>query len=146
MPPSERHRCRRRARACAARGWRVQYLDAPRAGALNEAQRPIYAQCFEAPRTAGTDAPAGWRLTPAQARSASAPIPAAASPCPQGFYDKLIDAEKAYGGMIDAAFVFDTASGNALPIPTDNDTTNSGAILGENVRSERRTSRSAPSP
>jgi HK97 family phage major capsid protein len=36
--------------------------------------------------------------------------------------------------MVDASFVFDTASGNALPIPTDNDTTNSGSILGENVQ------------
>jgi HK97 family phage major capsid protein len=48
----------------------------------------------------------------------------------------LIDAEKAYGGMVDASFVFDTTSGNALPIPTDNDTTNSGAILAENPTSQ----------
>jgi HK97 family phage major capsid protein len=53
---------------------------------------------------------------------------------PQGFYDQLIDAEKAYGGMIEAGFVFDTESGNALPIPTDNDTSNSGAILTENTQ------------
>lgn len=55
---------------------------------------------------------------------------------PQGFYDELIDAEKAFGGMMDpgAAFVFDTASGNPLPIPTDNDTTNAGAILTENTQ------------
>lgn len=55
---------------------------------------------------------------------------------PQGFYDELQDAQKAYGGMLDpgVAFVFDTASGNSLPIPTDNDTSNSGAILTENTQ------------
>lgn len=55
---------------------------------------------------------------------------------PTGFYDQLMDAEKAYGGMMDpgVAFVFDTDSGNALPIPTDNDTGNSGAILTENTQ------------
>ena len=36
--------------------------------------------------------------------------------------------------MIDASFVFDTTTGNALPIPTDNDTNNKGAILGENTQ------------
>jgi HK97 family phage major capsid protein len=55
---------------------------------------------------------------------------------PQGFYDKMDDAQKAYGGMMlpNCAFVFDTESGNALPIPTDNDTGNSGAILTENTQ------------
>jgi HK97 family phage major capsid protein len=103
-------------------------------GALNEAQRPIYAQCFEAPANGGgTDAPAGWRLTPRAALGVTTDTGGGYT-VPQGFYDQLMDAQKAYGGMTDAAFVFDTASGNALPIPTDNDTTNSGAILGENVQ------------
>jgi HK97 family phage major capsid protein len=55
---------------------------------------------------------------------------------PQGFYNELEDAEKAYGGMLDpgVSFIFDTDSGNALPIPTDNDTSNSGAILSENTQ------------
>ena len=55
---------------------------------------------------------------------------------PTGFYDELMDAEKAYGGMMEpgVAFVFDTESGNSLPIPTDNDTSNSGAILTENTQ------------
>ncbi|MDP9010780.1 MAG: phage major capsid protein [Pseudomonadota bacterium] len=105
------------------------------ASALNEAQRPIYTQCFEAPANGGTDSPAGWRLTPRpQAALGVGTDPGGGATVPQGFYDKLIDAQKAYGGMVDAAFVFDTAGGNALPIPTDNDTTNSGSILGENVQ------------
>lgn len=53
---------------------------------------------------------------------------------PTGFYDELMDAEKAYGGMLETAFVFDTSTGNSLPIPTDNDTSNSGAILSENTQ------------
>lgn len=53
---------------------------------------------------------------------------------PQGFYDRLFDALKWYGGMTDVSFMFDTATGNPLPIPTDNDTTNSGSILTENTQ------------
>jgi len=53
---------------------------------------------------------------------------------PAGFYNQLEDAQKAYGGMIEAGFVIDTETGNALPIPTDNDTSQSGAILTENTQ------------
>lgn len=103
--------------------------------ALNEAQRGVFQRCFEAPQNGATDAPAGWRLGPRpQAALSEGADTAGGFTVPQGFYGLLIDAQKAYGGMVDASFVFDTASGNALPIPTDNDTTNSGAILGENVQ------------
>jgi HK97 family phage major capsid protein len=119
--------------------------------ALNEPQRGVYARAFQAPANNAGDAPAGWRLTPsispgnpaALERQMVARIRAAlgvgtdtggGATVPQGFYDQLIDAQLAYGGMVEASFVFDTASGNALPIPTDNDTTNAGAILGENTQ------------
>lgn len=119
--------------------------------ALNEAQRGVYQRCFEAaPRDGAAGAGAsGWRLSgrrgddaaSAEARTARAiraalgvsTDPGGGFTVPQGFYGKLIDAQKAYGGMLDAAFVFDTATGNQLPIPTDNDTTNAGALIGENV-------------
>jgi len=120
-------------------------------GALNEAERVVYQRCFEAPGVNGASAAAGWRLG-ASARPADAATVAAARTVnaikaalgvgtdtvggftvPQGFYQMLVDAQKFYGGMLDAAFVFDTATGNSLPIPTDNDTTNAGAILGENT-------------
>lgn len=52
---------------------------------------------------------------------------------PQGFYDQLIEAQKWYGGIRNVANVFSTDSGNALPIPTTNDTANIGAILAENA-------------
>jgi HK97 family phage major capsid protein len=54
---------------------------------------------------------------------------------PQGFYDTLIEAQKFYGGMRQVSNVFATDSGNALPIPSTNDTANVGAILAENTAS-----------
>ena len=102
--------------------------------ALNEEQRAVFVRCFEAPSNASAGAAAGWRLGMPRAALGETSDPAGGYTVPTGFYQQLIDAEKAYGGMTDASFVFDTATGNALPIPTDNDTTNSGAILGENVQ------------
>ncbi len=52
---------------------------------------------------------------------------------PEGFYGQVVSAELAFGGMLGVAYVFDTTTGNPLPIPTDNDTSNEGAILGENT-------------
>jgi HK97 family phage major capsid protein len=104
--------------------------------ALNEEQRAIYVRSFEAPTNdSGGQPPAGWRLTPRhQATLGTGTDTGGGYTVPQGFYGRMIDAQKAYGGMIAASFVFDTATGNALPIPTDNDTNNAGAILGENIQ------------
>jgi HK97 family phage major capsid protein len=103
-------------------------------GALNEAQRVIYARSFEAPPDNGGNTPAGWRLSPGiRAAQGTTPDTAGGYTIPQGFYGQLIDAQKAYGGMVDVSFILDTTTGNALPIPTDNDTTNAGARLGENT-------------
>lgn len=52
---------------------------------------------------------------------------------PDGFMQTIVDAQKAYGGMIGVSTPIDTGTGNPLPIPTDNDTTNIGAIVGENT-------------
>ena len=83
--------------------------------ALNEAQRSVFNQRFQNALGTSPDTAGGFTV-------------------PQGFYSTLIDAQLAYGGMINEAFVFDTGTGNTLPIPTDNDTSNKGAILGENVQ------------
>ncbi len=51
---------------------------------------------------------------------------------PQGFYAEIQTALKWYTGFFDAgAFVLSTDSGNDLPVPTSNDTSNTGIELGE---------------
>lgn len=53
---------------------------------------------------------------------------------PQGFYTEIFDAMKWYGGMRNAGCtVLSTATGNTLPIPTDNDTGNTGELVAENA-------------
>ncbi|MFK7695398.1 phage major capsid protein [Paenibacillus sp. HJGM_3] len=52
---------------------------------------------------------------------------------PQGFYDELTKAMKWFGGMRNVAKIITTESGNVLPIPSANDTTNVGAILAEST-------------
>lgn len=51
---------------------------------------------------------------------------------PQAFSNQLDVALKAFGPMLEVADVFETATGATLPWPTTNDTSNKGAILGEN--------------
>lgn len=50
---------------------------------------------------------------------------------PQGFVYDIEEALKYYGDMLNVAEVMDTATGQPLPYPTDNDTTNTGEIVGE---------------
>jgi HK97 family phage major capsid protein len=85
---------------------------------LNDEQRAIAAKRFAQPRNA----------------QGTVPDTAGGYTVPLGFYGQLTDAMLAFGGMINVANVFDTESGNGLPIPTDNDTANLGAILGENTQ------------
>lgn len=53
---------------------------------------------------------------------------------PEGFAGKLEASMLAFGGMREIATVIKTASGNALPFPTANDTAQKGAILAENAQ------------
>lgn len=53
---------------------------------------------------------------------------------PEGFSGNLYESMKAFGGMRQAADVIQTASGNDLPWPTNDDTSNKGAILSENTQ------------
>jgi len=50
---------------------------------------------------------------------------------PEGFYNQLIEAMKAYGGMRSVARILNTATGNKLLIPTADNTAQKGRILGE---------------
>lgn len=53
---------------------------------------------------------------------------------PTGFYNRIMEAQKFFGGMRKArTTIISTASGNDLPIPTDDDTAQSGALLAENT-------------
>lgn len=54
---------------------------------------------------------------------------------PEGFYGQMVEAMTQFGGMRRAGTtVITTDSGNPLPIPTDNDTSNKGARLSENTQ------------
>ena len=53
---------------------------------------------------------------------------------PQGFEDKLEEARKWFGGIDQFCDTITTDTGNPLPFPTANDTTNTGEIVGANVQ------------
>lgn len=50
---------------------------------------------------------------------------------PEGFWAKVTETLKYYGGAEDGAEVITTTIGNPLPWPTNNDTSNTGYMLGE---------------
>ncbi len=50
---------------------------------------------------------------------------------PVGFVNRIEDALKYYGDIWNQAEIMDTATGQPLPFPTDNDTTITGEIVGE---------------
>lgn len=53
---------------------------------------------------------------------------------PQGFYNKITEAMKYYGGMRQARTTkMPTASGNDIPVPTSDDTSNVGELVGESA-------------
>ncbi|MCP3820071.1 phage major capsid protein [Streptomyces sp. A3M-1-3] len=52
---------------------------------------------------------------------------------PEGFRDSITETMKAYGGILSLATVINTSTGNDLPWPTNDDTSNEGEILGENT-------------
>lgn len=53
---------------------------------------------------------------------------------PEGYRNKLIETMKAFGNVAAVAEVITTETGNALPWPTNDDTSNEGALLAENVQ------------
>lgn len=59
--------------------------------------------------------------------------PAGAYTIPSGMLQPLERALLAFGGMRQAATVIRTTEGNVLPFPTSNDTSNTGALIGENT-------------
>lgn len=53
---------------------------------------------------------------------------------PEGFWNRVQETMLAFGGVREVATVVNTATGNDLPWPTNDDTTNEGAILAENTQ------------
>ena len=53
---------------------------------------------------------------------------------PEGFASALESALLQYGSILRVATVMNTASGNDIPMPTVNDTSNAGALLSENTQ------------
>jgi len=53
---------------------------------------------------------------------------------PQGFSDQLMAALKWFGGIDGVVGEFSTETGNPMPWPTINDTTNMGRMIGQNVQ------------
>lgn len=82
--------------------------------AMNDEQRAVAASRIQASQGTNTNTGGGYTVAP-------------------GFFGKMIDAQLAFGGMLQLAYVFDTETATGLPVPTDNDTSNEGAILGENT-------------
>lgn len=50
---------------------------------------------------------------------------------PEGFWPELVRTEAAFGSVLQAARIIPTSTGNPLPIPTMDDTTNKGRRIGE---------------
>lgn len=53
---------------------------------------------------------------------------------PQGFSDLLMEAMKWFGGIDGVVGQFETETGQPLPWPTINDTTNMGRVIGQNIQ------------
>lgn len=56
---------------------------------------------------------------------------AGATTVPEGFSGYVEQAMATFGGILDVANILETETGNDIPFPTVNDTSNKGAILGE---------------
>jgi HK97 family phage major capsid protein len=78
----------------------------------------------------------GFQDLPAEARALAAGTPAAGGyTVPEDFYKKLTDAELWYGGMRESrATIIQSSTGADLPMPTDDDSSNKGAIIAENTQ------------
>ncbi len=69
----------------------------------------------------------------AEERALSTTLTAGGDTIPEGFVTAFERAMLFFGGMREAATVIRTETGNALPWPTTNDTTQTGALLAENA-------------
>lgn len=69
----------------------------------------------------------------AERRDLSLTVAAGGYTVPQGFYNTLVETTRAYGAFLDPNFaqILETDSGNPIPVPLEDDTANSAAIVTE---------------
>lgn len=97
-----------------------------------------YLQGFELTPEERTLLRTGWRDVRGdvndiggERRAMSTTVAAGGYTIPEGFYNELQTNMLAFGGVRPLATIITTASGNALPIPTADDTSNEASIIGE---------------
>lgn len=115
---------------------RTNVFSKPQPNQKDTFNQDEYRKAFKSWAQYGFDGLTGeQRALMAEARAQSAISGSAGGfTVPEGFYNQLIGAMKAFGGVREAGpTVLSTASGNNLPIPTVDDTSNVGAILAENA-------------
>ena len=76
----------------------------------------------------------GWRSDKESRAQSVGTTTAGGYLVPEGFRAKIVETMKAYGAVQDVAEVINTATGNTLPWPTNDDTGNVGALLAENTQ------------
>jgi HK97 family phage major capsid protein len=72
-----------------------------------------------------------FQMANGETRAMSTTVAAGGYAIPEGFYNELQDNMLAFGGARDGATVLTTSSGNAIPIPTSDATTQKAQIVGE---------------
>ena len=79
------------------------------------------------------DTDAAINLTPEERAQAVGTGSSGGFNVPEGFGGRIIERQLAFGGMYKTSNVFTTATGNPLPMPTNDDTANEGEIIAENT-------------
>lgn len=74
------------------------------------------------------------QLTPEQRALSVGTDTAGGYTVPEGFYNRIVEKMKRFGGIRQSGVtIMSTASGNKIPIPTSDDTSNEGELLAENA-------------
>ena len=125
-------------RALALQGWcRASLVKRGADFAITEAQREAAKKCGFSldQKEIGFDLTRNYRSVLKEYRAAQSAITGSAGAflIPEGFVSALERALLEFGGVRQTAEVIRTATGNDLPWPTTDDTSNKGEIIGENA-------------
>jgi len=118
-------------RALAFQGWARFQME----GEMSEAQREACEATGLSPHARSLSVMLGEKApkTIAEARALSTTTTGGGYTIPEGFVQNLEVAMLEYGPMLQVAEILRTATGNALPWPTANDTGNKGAQIDEST-------------